>query len=129
MQVDTRKWAAARLAPKKYGDHVSHGVQGNPTLNFQPAVLIQVGDGPSTEVWRKIAFDERWTTDNMDLVRSNAASLVESNPDAIVAIGGRVIPILKQTTSAHAGHRDGANRIAAAADAWRSAIDRRLFFR
>ena len=46
----------------------------------------------------KIAFDERWTTDNMDLVRSNAASLVESNPDAIVAIGGRVIPILKQTT-------------------------------
>jgi hypothetical protein len=78
---------------------------------------------------RKIAFDERWTTDNMDLVRSNAASLVESNPDAIVAIGGRVIPILKQTTSAHAGHRDGANRIAAAADAWRSAIDRRLFFR
>ena len=46
----------------------------------------------------KIAFDERWTTDNMDLVRSNTASLVESNPDAIVAIGGRVIPILKQTT-------------------------------
>src|SRR5215469_11063869 len=46
----------------------------------------------------KIAFDERWTTDNMDLVRSNAASLVESNPDAIVAIGGRVIPILKQAT-------------------------------
>ena len=46
----------------------------------------------------KIAFDERWTTDNMDLVRSNAASLVESNPDAIVATGGRVIPILKQTT-------------------------------
>ena len=35
----------------------------------------------------------------------------------------------QQTTSAHAGHRDGANRIAAAADAWRSAIDRRLFFR
>src|SRR5215469_18838916 len=34
----------------------------------------------------------------MDLVRSNAASLVESNPDAIVATGGRVIPILKQAT-------------------------------
>jgi hypothetical protein len=46
LRVDARKWAAARLAPKKYGDHVSHDVQGNPTLNFQPAVLIQVGDGP-----------------------------------------------------------------------------------
>jgi putative ABC transport system substrate-binding protein len=46
----------------------------------------------------KIEFDERWTTDNMDLVRSNAASLVDSNPDAIIAIGGRVIPILKQMT-------------------------------
>jgi putative ABC transport system substrate-binding protein len=46
----------------------------------------------------KIEFDERWTTDNMELVRSNAASLVERNPDAIVAIGGRVIPILRQAT-------------------------------
>ncbi len=46
----------------------------------------------------KIEFDERWTSDNMELVRSNAASLVERNPDAIVALGGRVIPILKQTT-------------------------------
>ena len=39
---------AARLAPKKYGDRVSHDVQGNTTLNFQPAVLIQVGDGTAT---------------------------------------------------------------------------------
>jgi ABC-type uncharacterized transport system substrate-binding protein len=46
----------------------------------------------------KIEFDDRWTTDNMELVRSNAASLVESNPDAIVALGGRVIPVLKQMT-------------------------------
>jgi putative ABC transport system substrate-binding protein len=45
-----------------------------------------------------IVFDERWTTDNMDLVRANAASLVESNPDIIVALGGRVIPILMQMT-------------------------------
>src|SRR5262245_3569726 len=44
----------------------------------------------------KIVFDERWTADNMELVRSNAASLVESKPDAIVTTGGRVIPILKQ---------------------------------
>jgi putative tryptophan/tyrosine transport system substrate-binding protein len=45
-----------------------------------------------------IEFDERWTTDNLDLVRANAANLVELKPDAIVAIGGRVIPVLMQLT-------------------------------
>jgi putative ABC transport system substrate-binding protein len=45
-----------------------------------------------------IEFDERWTTDNMDLVRSNAANLVELKPDVIVAIGGRVVPALMQLT-------------------------------
>jgi ABC-type uncharacterized transport system substrate-binding protein len=45
-----------------------------------------------------IEFDERWTTDNMDLVRANAANLVELKPDVIVAVGNRVIPILLQTT-------------------------------
>jgi len=49
LQVDTRKWAAARLAPKKYGDHISHDVHGSTKLNFQPAVLIKVGDGSTTE--------------------------------------------------------------------------------
>jgi putative ABC transport system substrate-binding protein len=43
-----------------------------------------------------IQFDERWTTDNMDLVRAEAASLMASNPDVVVAIGGRVVPILMQ---------------------------------
>src|SRR5882757_5523172 len=47
---------------------------------------------------RNIEFDERWTTDNMDLVRANAANLVELKPDAIVALGGRVIPVLMQLT-------------------------------
>jgi ABC-type uncharacterized transport system substrate-binding protein len=47
-----------------------------------------------------IEFDERWTTDNMDLVRANAANLVELKPDVIVAIGGRVIPVLLQITRA-----------------------------
>ena len=45
-----------------------------------------------------VEFDERWTTDNMDLVRANAANLVELKPDVIVALGGRVIPILMQLT-------------------------------
>src|SRR5512146_3282027 len=41
-----------------------------------------------------IQFDEQWTGDNMDLIRSAAANLVELNPDVILAVGGRVIPIL-----------------------------------
>ena len=45
-----------------------------------------------------IEFDERWTADNMDLVRANAANLVELKPDVIVALGGRVIPVLMQLT-------------------------------
>ena len=40
LRVDTRKWAAARLAPKKYGDHISHDVKGG-DINFQPQILIQ----------------------------------------------------------------------------------------
>src|SRR5262249_1532401 len=45
-----------------------------------------------------VLFDERWTTDNMDLIRSAAANLVELKPDAIVSVGGRVIPILMELT-------------------------------
>src|SRR6266852_2226121 len=37
-----------------------------------------------------IAFDEHWTTDNMDMVRAHAAAVVASNPDIIVTTGGRV---------------------------------------
>jgi putative ABC transport system substrate-binding protein len=47
---------------------------------------------------RNIQFDLRWTTDNMDLVRSHAANIVELKPDAIVTIGGRVIPIFMRLT-------------------------------
>jgi putative ABC transport system substrate-binding protein len=45
---------------------------------------------------KNVQFDERWTTDNMDRVRAEAASLMASNPDAVIATGGRVIPILMQ---------------------------------
>jgi hypothetical protein len=47
-----------------------------------------------------IEFDERWTMDNMDLVRANAVNLVELKPDVIVAVGGRAITILLQITRA-----------------------------
>jgi len=43
-------------------------------------------------------FDERWTSDNMDLIRSAATNLVELNPDVILAQGARVVPILMQLT-------------------------------
>jgi hypothetical protein len=50
-RIDVRKFAVARLAPKKYGGHISHDVHGNTTLNFQPAVLVRVvGDGPASDV-------------------------------------------------------------------------------
>jgi putative ABC transport system substrate-binding protein len=45
-----------------------------------------------------VQFDERWTTDNMDLIRAAAANLAELQPDAILAVGGRVIPVLMQAT-------------------------------
>ena len=43
-----------------------------------------------------VRFDERWTTDNMEIVRAEAANLIASKPDVIFAIGGRVIPVLMQ---------------------------------
>jgi putative ABC transport system substrate-binding protein len=45
-----------------------------------------------------VQFDERWTSDNMDLIRAAAANLVELKPDVVVAVGGRVIPVLMQLT-------------------------------
>jgi putative tryptophan/tyrosine transport system substrate-binding protein len=45
-----------------------------------------------------VQFDERWTGDNMDLIRSAATNLVELNPDAILSVGGRVTPILMELT-------------------------------
>jgi putative ABC transport system substrate-binding protein len=45
-----------------------------------------------------VQFDERWTIDNMDLIRSAVTNLVELKPDVILATGGRVIPVLAETT-------------------------------
>lgn len=45
-----------------------------------------------------VQFDERWTADDMDRVRNEAATLVASQPAAIIALGGRVIPVLMQLT-------------------------------
>jgi ABC-type uncharacterized transport system substrate-binding protein len=45
-----------------------------------------------------VQFDERWTGDNMDFIRSAAANLVELKPDVILAVGGRVVPVLMELT-------------------------------
>jgi len=45
-----------------------------------------------------VQFDERWTGDDMDLIRSAAKNLVELEPEAILAVGGRVIPVLQEMT-------------------------------
>jgi putative ABC transport system substrate-binding protein len=45
-----------------------------------------------------IQFDERWTADSMAQIRTSAANLLELKPDVVVAVGGRVIPVLLQLT-------------------------------
>src|SRR5258705_12763056 len=45
-----------------------------------------------------IQFDERWSTDSMDVLRADAASLVELTPDVILISGDRVIPVVMKLT-------------------------------
>ena len=45
-----------------------------------------------------VQFDERFSTDNMGRVRADAAALVALNPDVIVVVGDRVIPVLTKLT-------------------------------
>jgi uncharacterized protein YegL len=47
---------AARLAPKKYGDRISHDVKG-PGPNFQPAIIIIVDGKPIDEFERELASE------------------------------------------------------------------------
>ncbi len=48
LRVDSRKFAVARLAPKKYGDRISHDVKGGGS-NFQPQILIQCSSAGDDE--------------------------------------------------------------------------------
>jgi hypothetical protein len=68
LRVDARKWAAARLAPKKYADRISHEVKG-PGANFQPAILIAVDGQAHDEFARQLAYDEDGGG-NGDIVRA-----------------------------------------------------------
>jgi terminase small subunit-like protein len=49
LRVDSRKFTVARLAPKKYGDHISHDVKGAGSSNFQPQILIQCSSAGDDE--------------------------------------------------------------------------------
>ena len=46
-----------------------------------------------------VQFDERWSTDNMDMVRADAASLVEQKPDVVFIVGDRVTKVVMNLTS------------------------------
>ena len=72
--------------------------ENEPDIQARVRAFKQELQGLGWSEGSKIEFDERWATDNMEVVRSNAASLLERKPDAVIAIGGRVIPILKQLT-------------------------------
>lgn len=42
LQVDTKKWALSKKAPKKYGDKIDHNVSGNLTINWPvPASRVE----------------------------------------------------------------------------------------
>jgi putative ABC transport system substrate-binding protein len=72
----------------------------NSDIAFQDRVrvfrqeLARLGWSEGTNV----QFDERWSTDNMDVVRVDAATLVNLNPDVIVIVGDRVIPVFMALT-------------------------------
>ena len=60
-----------------------------------------------------VQFDERWTTDNMDLIRVAAANLLELKPDAIVTIGRTLATLMSMTSTVPiiiAGGADPASR-------------------
>jgi Bacteriophage Sf6, terminase small subunit-like len=78
LRVDTRKWASARLAPKKYGDRVSHDVKGA-GINFQPQILIScTGAGEEQEY-----IDISATSEAADSLPQ------QGNGNSLVGSGGR----------------------------------------
>lgn len=51
LRVDTRKWAASKLKPKKYGDKITQentGPDGGP-IKTESRIIIDFGDGDAEE--------------------------------------------------------------------------------
>ena len=44
LRVDTRKWAMSRLAPKKYGDRITHGGDPDAPINHQVGITVTFHD-------------------------------------------------------------------------------------
>src|SRR5262249_40263838 len=44
------KWMAARLAPKKYGDRISHDVQRGAATTVMPSIIIRAREPPDSDV-------------------------------------------------------------------------------
>jgi len=42
--------ANGKLAPKKYGDHISDDVQGGAAIKVMPSIIIRVSEPPNTDV-------------------------------------------------------------------------------
>jgi len=79
LRVDSRKFTVARLAPKKYGDHISHNVKGAGSSNFQPQILIQCSS----------AGDEQEYIDISAAPETAGGSAQKGNGDIVRRSGGR----------------------------------------
>lgn len=44
LRVDTRKWAMSKLAPKKYGDRITHGGDPDAPINHQVGITVTFHD-------------------------------------------------------------------------------------
>lgn len=54
LQIDVRKWYAAKLAPKKYGDRVTQEVTGDLGVKMTAAVSVEARPQLSREEWLKL---------------------------------------------------------------------------
>jgi len=70
--------------------------KGDPEMGIRVRVFREELEKLGWTDGANVQFDQRWTADHMDRVWAEAASLIASNPDAILATGGRVIPVLVQ---------------------------------
>lgn len=44
LRVDTRKWAMSKMAPKKYGDRITHGGDPDAPINHQVGITVTFHD-------------------------------------------------------------------------------------
>jgi putative ABC transport system substrate-binding protein len=99
----TVAWPLAARAQQQSGRARRVGImmpyaEGDAEYQFRVRALRQELEKLGWMEGGNVQFDQRWTTDNMDRVRAEATSLLASKPDVVVAVGGRVIPVLLQVS-------------------------------